>query len=74
MYLTMTDSTDRPCRSEADTRAKFIDSASRAQSWIEELVRHEETTGTVEIIGGKARWRSRGQVKYHLIAIPAWIH
>lgn len=52
--------------SEADTRAKLIDPALRAQGWTEELIRREETAGAIEIIGGKARRRSRGQIDYTL--------
>ena len=48
--------------SEADTRAKLIDPAPRARGWTEDLIRREETAGTIEIIGGKARRRARGQV------------
>ena len=60
--------------SEADTRAKLIDPALRARGWTEDLIRREETAGTIEIIGGKARRRSRGQVDYTLrlkIAVAA---
>ena len=59
---------------EADTRAKLIDPALRARGWTEDLIRREETAGTIEIIGGKARRRSRGQVDYTLrlkIAVAA---
>ena len=40
---------------EADTRAKLIDSAIHKCGWTEDLIRREETAGTVEIINGKAR-------------------
>lgn len=40
---------------EADTRAKLIDPAIHKRGWTEDLIRREETAGTVEIINGKAR-------------------
>lgn len=52
--------------SEADTRAKLIDPAIHKRGWTEDLLRREETAGTVEIINGKARRRSRGRVDYVL--------
>src|SRR6266850_7846271 len=51
---------------EADTRAKLIDPAIHERGWNEELIRREETAGTVEIINGKARRRSRGKIDYVL--------
>jgi type I restriction enzyme, R subunit len=51
---------------EADTRAKLIDPAIHKRGWTEDLVRREETAGTVEIINGKARRRSRGKIDYVL--------
>ncbi len=51
-----------PSLSEADTRAKLINPALYARGWTEEMIRREETAGTIEIIGGKARRRARGQV------------
>lgn len=51
---------------EADTRAKLIDPAIHKRGWTEDLIRREETAGTVEIINGKARRRSRGKVDYVL--------
>lgn len=51
---------------EADTRAKLIDPAIHKCGWTEDLIRREETAGTVEIINGKARRRSRGRVDYVL--------
>ena len=47
---------------EADTRAKLIDPAIHARGWTEDLIRREETAGTVEIIGGKARRSARGRI------------
>lgn len=51
---------------EADTRAKLIDPALHRCGWTEDLIRREETAGTVEIINGKARRRSRGKIDYVL--------
>ncbi len=51
---------------EADTRAKLIDPAMHKCGWTEDLIRREETEGTVEIIGGKARRRARGKIDYVL--------
>jgi len=52
--------------SEADTRAKLIDPAIHKCGWTEDLIRREETAGSIEIINGKARRRSRGRVDYVL--------
>jgi len=35
---------------EADTRAKLIDPALHACGWTEDIIRREETAGTVEIV------------------------
>ena len=51
---------------EADTRAKLIDPAIHRVGWSEDLIRREETAGTVEIVNGKARRRSRGKIDYVL--------
>jgi len=51
---------------EADTRAKLIDPALHKRGWTEDLIRREETAGTIEIINGKARRRSRGKMDYIL--------
>ncbi len=53
---------------EADTRAKLIDPAIHKRGWTEDLIRREETAGTVEIINGKPRRRSRGKIDYVLRA------
>jgi len=45
--------------SEADTKAKLIDPAIHKRGWTEDLIRREETAGSVEIIAGKARRRYR---------------
>lgn len=55
-----------PGLSEADTRAKLIDPAIHKRGWTEDLIRREETAGSIEIIGGKARRRSRGKMDYVL--------
>jgi len=57
---------DIPQYSEADTRAKLIDPAIHKRGWTEDLIRREETAGSIEIIGNKARRRSRGRVDYVL--------
>lgn len=51
---------------ESDTRAKLIDPAIHKCGWTEDLIRREETAGTVEIVNGKARRRSRGKIDYVL--------
>ncbi len=51
---------------EADTRAKLIDPAIHKRGWTEDLIRPEETAGTVEIVNGRARRRSRGKIDYVL--------
>jgi type I restriction enzyme R subunit len=51
---------------EADTRAKLIDPAIHKCGWTEDLIRREETAGTVEIINGRARRRARGKIDYVL--------
>ncbi|MCP4702210.1 MAG: DEAD/DEAH box helicase family protein, partial [Gammaproteobacteria bacterium] len=52
--------------SEAETRTKRIDPALHKCGWSEDMIRREETAGSIEIIGGKARRRSRGRVDYTL--------
>jgi type I restriction enzyme R subunit len=51
---------------EADTRAKLIDPALHKRGWTEDLIRREETAGTIEVVGGKGRRRGRGKVDYTL--------
>ncbi|MCH8112104.1 MAG: DEAD/DEAH box helicase family protein, partial [Proteobacteria bacterium] len=51
---------------EADTRAKLIDPAIHKRGWTEDFIRREETAGTVEIVSGKPRRRSRGKIDYVL--------
>ena len=52
--------------SEADTRAKLIDPAIHQRGWTEDLVRREETAGTIEIGEGGPRRRAKGRVDYVL--------
>ena len=52
--------------SEADTRAKLIDPAIHRQGWTEDLIRREESAGSIEIIAGQARRRARGKIDYVL--------
>jgi type I restriction enzyme R subunit len=51
---------------EADTRAKLIDPAIHACGWTEDLIRREETAGTIEVIDGKPRKHAKGRVDYVL--------
>lgn len=52
--------------SEADTRAKLIDPAIHARGWTEDLIRREETAGTIEILDGKPRKQAKGRIDYTL--------
>ena len=52
--------------SESDTRAKLIDPALHDRGWAEDLIRREESAGTVYIIDGQPRRQSRGWVDYTL--------
>ncbi|MFH1777149.1 MAG: hypothetical protein ABH952_06310 [Candidatus Omnitrophota bacterium] len=52
--------------SEADTRAKFIDSALHKRGWTEDLIRREETERGVEIIKGQPRRKQKGRTDYLL--------
>ena len=52
--------------SEADTRAKLIDPALHARGWTEDLIRREETAGTVDVVDGRPRRRGRGRTDYTL--------
>ncbi|HEO69987.1 MAG TPA: restriction endonuclease subunit R [Candidatus Hydrogenedentes bacterium] len=51
---------------EADTRAKLIDPAIHKRGWTEDLIRREQTAGPIDIVGGKARRRSKGKSDYVL--------
>ena len=46
--------------SESDTRAKLIDPALHQRGWTEDLIRREETAGTVYVVGGKPRRQAKG--------------
>ncbi len=52
--------------SESDTRAKLIDPALHDRGWAEDLIRREETAGTVYIVDGQPRRQSQGWVDYVL--------
>ena len=52
--------------SEADTRAKLIDPALHQRGWTEDLIRREESAGTVYIVGGQPRRQASGRVDYTL--------
>jgi type I restriction enzyme, R subunit len=51
---------------EADTRAKLIDPSLYSRGWIEDYIKREETAGSIDIVGGKARKRGRGRLDYTL--------
>ena len=51
---------------EADTRAKLIDPAIHARGWTEDLIRREETAGTVDVVDGKPRRQGKGRIDYTL--------
>ena len=51
---------------EADTRAKLIDPALHQRGWTEDLIRREESAGTVYIVGGQPRRQASGRVDYTL--------
>jgi len=51
---------------ESDTRAKLIDPAIHKCGWTEDLIRREETAGTIEIGDGGPRRRPKGRVDYVL--------
>ena len=51
---------------ESDTRAKLIDPALHTQGWTEDLIRREESAGTVYIVDGHPRRQATGRVDYTL--------
>jgi len=51
---------------EADTRAKLIDPKIHSRGWTEDYIKREVSAGTIEIIAGKAKRRSKGRVDYTL--------
>lgn len=56
---------------EADTRVKLIDPAIHARGWTEDLIRREETLGTIEIVDGRPRRRTHGRTDYTLRVKPS---
>jgi type I restriction enzyme R subunit len=53
-------------RNEADTRTQLIDPAIYARGWTEDLIKREETLGTVEIVDGQPRRQTHGRTDYTL--------
>lgn len=53
-------------RNEAETRTQLIDPAIHARGWTEDLIRREETLGTIEIVDGKPRRQTHGRTGYTL--------
>ena len=52
--------------SESDTRAKLIDPVLHERGWTEDLIRREESAGTVYIVAGQPRRQAKGRVDYTL--------
>ena len=52
--------------SESDTRAKLIDPALHERGWTEDLIRREESAGTVYLIDGQPRRQAKGRIDYTL--------
>lgn len=55
---------------EAETRTQIIDPALHGRGWTEELIRREETLGTVEIVDGKPTRQTHGRTDYTLRVKP----
>lgn len=53
-------------QSESDTRAKLIDPALHARQWTEDLIKREESAGSVQIIDGKPVKEKKGRIDYTL--------
>ncbi len=51
---------------ESDTRAKLIDPTLYRQGWSEDHIKREETAGSIQIIGGKAKRQGKGRTDYTL--------
>ena len=51
---------------EAQTRSQLIDPALHARGWTEDLIRREETLGTVDIVDGRPRRATIGRTDYTL--------
>jgi len=52
--------------SEADTRAKLIDPALHARGWTEDLIKREESAGSITIIDGQPHKDKKGRTDYTL--------
>ena len=52
--------------SETDTKAKLTDPALPRRGWSEDLIRREESAGTVYVIAGEPRRRAEGRIDYTL--------
>jgi type I restriction enzyme R subunit len=52
--------------SESDTRAKLIDPALHERQWTEDLIKREESAGSVQIIDGKPVKEKKGRIDYTL--------
>jgi type I restriction enzyme R subunit len=52
--------------SESDTRAKLIDPALHARQWTEDLIKREESAGSVRIVEGRPVKEKRGRIDYTL--------
>lgn len=55
---------------EAFTRLSLIDPALHARGWSEDMIRREETLGTVEIVDGRPRRNTIGRTDYTLRVRP----
>lgn len=53
-------------RNEAETRVQLIDPALHARGWTEDMIRREETLGTIEIVDGQPRRQAHGRTDYTL--------
>ncbi len=51
---------------EAETRIQLIDPGLHTRGWTEDLIRREETLGTVEVVDGKPRRQTHGRADYTL--------
>jgi type I restriction enzyme R subunit len=52
--------------SESDTRAKLIDPALHAREWTEDLIKREESAGSVQIVDGRPVKEKKGWIDYTL--------
>jgi len=51
---------------ETETRTQLIDPAIHARGWNEDLIKREETLGTIEIVDGQPRRQTHGRTDYTL--------